>query len=49
VRQVRLPWAEPHARFTTLFERLAIDVLKECSVEAAAWLLRDGLTHRGPI
>jgi transposase len=40
VRQVRLPWAEPHARFTTLFERLAIDVLKECSVEAAAWLLR---------
>ena len=27
VRQVRLPWAEPHSRFTTLFERLAIDVL----------------------
>ena len=25
VRQVRLPWAEPRARFTTLFERLAIE------------------------
>lgn len=40
VRQVRLPWAEPMSRFTLLFERLAIDVLKECHVEAAAWLLR---------
>ena len=37
VRQVRLPWAEPHARFTVLFERLAIDVLREvtCSGPAA--------------
>ncbi|MPY81388.1 MAG: ISL3 family transposase, partial [Actinophytocola sp.] len=40
VRQVRLPWAEPHARFTTLFERLAIDVLTACDVAAAAGLLR---------
>src|SRR5262245_21640350 len=24
VRQVRLSWAEPHSRFTLLFERLAI-------------------------
>src|SRR5262249_15959581 len=32
VRQVRLPWAEPHSRFTTLFERLAIDVLTSCNV-----------------
>jgi transposase len=40
VRQVRLPWAEPLSRFTVLFERLAIDVLKECDVEGAAWLLR---------
>lgn len=40
VRQVRLPWAEPMSRFTLLFERLAIDVLAECHVEAAAWLLR---------
>lgn len=27
-RQVKLPWAEAHSRFTLLFERLAIDVLK---------------------
>ncbi len=40
VRQVRLPWAELHSRFTTLFERLAIDVLKECDVTGAARLLR---------
>lgn len=32
VRQVRLPWAEPMSRFTTLFERMALDVLKECDV-----------------
>lgn len=40
VRQVRLPWAEPHSRFTALFERLAIDVLKECDVLGASRLLR---------
>jgi transposase len=40
VRQVRVPWAEPHSRFTTLFERLAIDVLGACDVAAAAGLLR---------
>ena len=40
VRQVRLPWAEPHSRFTVLFERLAIDVLKECDVLGAGRLLR---------
>jgi len=40
VRQVRLPWAEPLARFTTLFERLAVDVLTECNVLGAARLLR---------
>ena len=27
VKQVRVPWAEKHSRFTILFERLAIDVL----------------------
>jgi transposase len=37
--QVRLPWAEPMSRFTTLFERLAIDVLTECDVAGAARLL----------
>jgi len=40
VRQVRLPWAEPHARFTALFERLAIDVLKESAVRGATRILR---------
>lgn len=40
VVQARLPWAEPHSRFTMLFERLAIDVLGACDVAAAARLLR---------
>ena len=37
---MRLPWAEPMSRFTTLFERFTIDVLKECDVEGAGRLLR---------
>lgn len=37
---VRVPWAEERARFTRLFERLAIDVLKECSVTGSCGLLR---------
>lgn len=40
VRQIRLAWAEPHSRFTVLFERLAIDVLRECDVLGASRLLR---------
>jgi hypothetical protein len=36
VRQVLLPWAEPHARFTTLFERFAIDVLTETDITGRA-------------
>jgi transposase len=40
VHQARLPWAEPMSRFTTLFERLAIDVLQACDVKSAAGLLR---------
>src|SRR5439155_2808811 len=40
VRQVRLPWAEPRSRFTALFERLAIDVLKETDVLGATRILR---------
>jgi len=39
VRQVRVPWAEARARFTTLFERLAIDVLRETDVQGATRLL----------
>jgi transposase len=37
---VRLPWAEARARFTTLFERLAIDVLKETDIRGATRILR---------
>ena len=40
VRRVRLPWAEPMTRFTALFERLAVDVLRECDVAGASRLLR---------
>jgi transposase len=40
IRQVRLPWAEPHARFTLLFERFAIDVLKHTNTQAARTILR---------
>jgi transposase len=39
VRQVWLPWAEPRGRFTTLFERLAIDVLRETDVKGATRIL----------
>ena len=40
VRQVRLPWAEPRSRFTTAFERFAIDVLKETDISGAANILK---------
>ena len=40
VLQVRLPWAEANARFTALFERLAIDVLRESDVLGATRILR---------
>lgn len=39
VRQVKVPWSEPGSGFTALFERLAIDWMKECSLSAAARLL----------
>ena len=40
VHQVALPWAEPMSRFTMLFERFAVDVLKECDVLGACRILR---------
>jgi transposase len=40
VRQVRLPWAEPKSRFTTAFERFAIDVLKETDISGASNILK---------
>lgn len=39
VRQVRLPWAEPHARFTVLFERFAIEVLSHTNIQAGRQIL----------
>jgi transposase len=49
---VAVPWAEKWGRFTRLFERLAIDLLQECSVAAAGAILRmswdeaDGIKQR---
>ncbi len=40
VKQIRVPWAEPGSQCTALFERWAIDLLRECSVKGAAGLLR---------
>ncbi len=40
VKQVKLPWAEARSQFTALFERLAIDLLQECSLSGAAGILR---------
>ncbi|WP_447975542.1 ISL3 family transposase [Nitrospira sp. Kam-Ns4a] len=40
VRQIAVPWAEPGSQFTAWFERLAIELLQECSVKGAAGLLR---------
>lgn len=40
VRQVKLPWAEPHARFTSLFERFAIEVLRHTTIQAGRLILR---------
>ncbi len=40
VRQVRVPWAEARSRFTALFERLAIDVLRATDIRGATRLLR---------
>lgn len=39
VLQAALPWAEPNSRFTALFERLAIDLIKETSLAGAARIL----------
>lgn len=39
VKAIRLPWAEKESKFTLLFERFAIDVLKECPKSRAAELL----------
>lgn len=49
---VAVPWAEKYGRFSKLFERLAIDLMRECSVSAACAILRmswdeaDGIKQR---
>jgi transposase len=49
---VAVPWAEKFGRFTRLFERLAIDLMRECSVVGACEILRiswdeaDGIKQR---
>jgi transposase len=49
---VAVPWAEKWGRFTRLLERLAIDLLQECSITAACAILRlswdeaDGIKQR---
>ena len=35
-RMVRVPWAEPYGRFTALFERVALMLMKSCSLSAAS-------------
>lgn len=40
VKQLPVPWAEPGSQFTALFERCAIDLLRECAVQGGADLLR---------
>jgi transposase len=40
VKQLRVPWAAPGSQFTALFERVAIDLLRECSITGAVRLLR---------
>ena len=52
VQTVAVPWAEKYARFSRMFERLAIDVMQECSIRGACELLRiswdeaDGIKQR---
>lgn len=40
VRQPVVPWAEPHSRFTMLYEAMAINLLKACTVNEARTLLK---------
>jgi len=57
VRQVRVPWSEPKARFTILFEAFAITVLQAVGVAGArrilgvsweeAWAIQNRAVRRG--
>jgi transposase len=57
VKQAKVPWSESKSRFTLLFERMTIDVLKQCGVTGAtkimriswdeAWLIMKHAVERG--
>jgi transposase len=57
IHQITLPFAEPNSRFTMLFERLAIDVLRHCDIDGArailgiswdeAWHIKEKAVARG--
>ena len=40
IHQVNIPWAQAHSRFTLMFQQLAIDILKQCTITGAAKILR---------
>lgn len=41
VKNIHIPWSEPYSRFTLLFTRFAIDVIRACNnISDAAWLLK---------
>ena len=49
VQQVRVPWADPHSRFTQLFEILAIDMMQICSRSKASEHLSTSVDALGRI
>lgn len=55
VRQVKVPWAEERSRFTSMFESLAIDWLREASISAVSrrmglsWDELDGIRERAVV
>ncbi len=40
IHQINIPWAQTHSRFTLMFQQLAIDILKQCTITGAAKILR---------
>ena len=40
ILQIKIPWAQEHSRFTLMFQGLAINLLKQCTVSGAAKILR---------
>lgn len=40
ILQTTIPWAQGHSRFTLMFQALAINLLKQCTVSGAAKILR---------